>query len=112
MGREYTPLVMIDFQSLRSSLASVFIVQPKESMRGLNGWSEAGYRRRFSLTIATRCFSTSLAVLWATESSSVVSKGTVAAWEDWEARETMVTSMSSLERPLDADPMILISFLR
>jgi glutaredoxin 2 len=36
----------------------------------------------------------------------------MAVWESWEARETMVMSMSSLESPLEADPVILMSFLR
>jgi hypothetical protein len=42
----------------------------------------------------------------------VVASGSMAVWESWEARETMVTSMSSLESPLEADPVILMSFLR
>ena len=50
--------------------------------------------------------------LSAAESSSVVTRGSVAVWESWEARETMVMSMSSLESPLEADPVILMSFLR
>jgi hypothetical protein len=29
----------------------------------------------------------------------VVTKGSVVVWESWEARETMVMSMSSLETP-------------
>jgi hypothetical protein len=53
----------------------------------------------------------SLEVLSAAESSSVVPKGSVAVWESLEARETMVMSMSSLERPLEADPVIRMSFL-
>jgi hypothetical protein len=35
----------------------------------------------------------------------------VAVWDSWEARETMVMSMSALERPLEADLVILMSFL-
>jgi hypothetical protein len=42
-------------------------------------------------------------VLSAAESSSVAAGGSVAVWESWEARETMVMS-ASLERPLAADP--------
>ena len=103
---------MIDFQSLRASLASVSIIPPRERTKGLNGRSEGGCRRRFSLATALRCFSTSLVVLSAAESSSVVASGSVAVWESWEARETMVMSMSSLESPLEADPVILMSFLR
>jgi hypothetical protein len=110
-SREYTPPVMIDFQSLRAFLASVSIIRPIESTNGLNGRSEGGCRRRFSLATELRCFSTSLAVLWAAESPSAAARGSVAVWESWEARETMVMSMSSLERPLEADPMILMSFL-
>jgi hypothetical protein len=53
-----------------------------------------------------------LVVLSVAESSSVVASGSMAVWESWEARETMVTSMSSLESPLEADPVILMSFLR
>lgn len=40
--REYTPPVMIDFQTLRASLAYVSIISPSESTRGLNGLSEGG----------------------------------------------------------------------
>jgi hypothetical protein len=36
----------------------------------------------------------------------------MAVWDSWEARETMVMSMSSLESPLEADPVIRMSFLR
>jgi hypothetical protein len=36
----------------------------------------------------------------------------VAVWEAWEASKTTVMSMPSLERPLVADPGILMSFLR
>jgi hypothetical protein len=54
----------------------------------------------------------SLAVLLAAESLSAAVRGSVAVWEAWEARETMVTSMPSLERPLEADPLILMSFVR
>jgi hypothetical protein len=103
---------MIDFQSLRASLASVSIMPPRESTEGLNGLSDGGCRRGFSRTTALRCFWTSLELLWAAESSSVVAKGKVAVWESWEARETMVMSMSWLERPLAADPMILMSSRR
>jgi hypothetical protein len=35
----------------------------------------------------------------------------VAVWASWEARETMVMSMSSLPSPLEAAPVILMSFL-
>jgi hypothetical protein len=101
---------MIDFQSLRASLASVSIIPPRERMKSLNGQSEGGCRRRFSLATALRCFN-ELAVLSAAE-SSLVTKGSVAVWESWEARETMALSISSLEKPLAADPVILMSFLR
>jgi hypothetical protein len=46
----------------------------------------------------------------AAESPSVV--GSVAVWESWAARETMVMSMSSLENTLEADPVIPMSLLR
>jgi hypothetical protein len=94
---------MIDFQSLRASLASVSIIPPRERTKGLNGRSEGGYRRRFSLATELRCFSTSLEALSAIESSWVASSGSVAVWESWEARERMVMS-ALLERPLAADP--------
>jgi hypothetical protein len=42
----------------------------------------------------------------------VVASGGVAVWESREARETMVMLISSLESPLEADPVILTSFLR
>jgi hypothetical protein len=51
-------------------------------------------------------------VLSIAESSPVVASGSVSVWESWEARETMVMSMSSLESPIEADPVILKSFLR
>ena len=51
-----------------------------------------------------------LAVLLAAESSSVVTKGSVAVCESCEARETMVMSMSSLEMPLETCPMMRMSF--
>jgi hypothetical protein len=90
-SREQTPPFMIDFQSLRASLASVFIVPPRERTKGLKGRSEGGCGRRFSLAMALRYFSTSLAALWAAEPSSVVTsvvtKGSVAVWGTWEARE-------------------------
>jgi hypothetical protein len=44
----------------------------------MNGRSEGGCRRRFSLVTPSRCFSTSLAVLSTSESSSVVGSGSVA----------------------------------
>jgi hypothetical protein len=92
---------MIDFQSLRASLASVSIIPPRERTKGLNGRSEGGCRRLFSLATMLRCFPTSLAALLPTESSSVATEGSVSVWESWEARETMVM-MSSLESPLAA----------
>jgi hypothetical protein len=46
------------------------------------------------------------------ESSPVTARGSVAVWEAWEAKETMVMSMSSLETPLEADPVILMLLLR
>jgi hypothetical protein len=103
---------MIDFQILRASLASVSIIPPRERTKGLNDRSEGGCRRRFSLATALRCLWTSLAVLSAAESSPVETRGNVAVWDSWEARETMVMSMSSLESPLAADPVILMSYLR
>jgi hypothetical protein len=103
---------MIDFQSLRASLASVSITPPRDTTKGLNVRSEGGCRRRFSLATALRCFSTSLALLSSVESPSVATRGSVAVWESCEASETMVMSMSSLESPLAADPVILMSFLR
>jgi hypothetical protein len=77
-SREYTPPVMTDFQSFRASLASISILPPSESTRGLNGRSEAGFQRNLSLAIVPGCFSTSLAVLSAIESSSVAARGSVA----------------------------------
>jgi hypothetical protein len=68
--------------------------------------------RRFSLAIKLRCLSTSLAVLSTPELSSVALPATIVAWEAWEARETMLMSMPSLEMPLVRDPVILMSFLR
>jgi hypothetical protein len=75
-------------------------------------WSVRAFRRRFSRATALRCFPTSLAVLSAAESSSVATRGRVAVWESCDAKETMAMSMSSLESPLGADPVILMSFLR
>jgi hypothetical protein len=103
---------MVDFQSFRASLASVTSIPPRERKNGLNGRSEGGSRRRFSLATALRFFSTNLAVLSAAVSSSVVASGSVAVWESWEAWETMAMSMSSIESPPAADPVILMSFLR
>jgi hypothetical protein len=68
---------MIDFQSFRASLASVSIIPLRESTKALKGRSKGGCRRPFSLATAVRCLSTSLAVFWAGESSSVVAKGNV-----------------------------------
>jgi hypothetical protein len=53
-----------------------------------------------------------LTTLSATESSPVVSSGSVAVWKSWEVREKMAMSMSSLPRPLEADPVILVSSMR
>jgi hypothetical protein len=54
-------------------------------------------------------FSTSLAVLSVAESSSAVTSGSVVVWESCDAKETMAMLIFSLERPLAADPMILMS---
>jgi hypothetical protein len=43
------------------------------------------------------------------ESSTVDTKGSVAVWESCDAKETMAMSMSSLESPLEADPVILMT---
>jgi hypothetical protein len=51
-------------------------------------------------------------VLSAVESSPVATRGGVAFWKSWEASETMAMSMYSLESPLEADPVILVSFPR
>jgi hypothetical protein len=48
--------VMIDFPSLSAFLASVSIIPPRESTRGLNVRPEGGRRRRCSLATALRCF--------------------------------------------------------
>jgi hypothetical protein len=65
---------MIDFHSLRA----FSIIPPRERTRGLNGRSEGGCRRCFSLATVLRCLSTSLAVLWAEESSLMVASSSVA----------------------------------
>jgi hypothetical protein len=103
---------MADFQSFRASLASVSIIPPRERTRSLNGRCEGGCRCRFSLATALRCFSTSLAALWAVEPSPVGTNGSVTVCESWEARDRIAMSMSSFKRPLAADPKILMSFLR
>jgi hypothetical protein len=54
---------MIDFQTFGGSLASVSIVLPMERTEGLNGRSEGGCPRRFSLATALMCYWTSLVVL-------------------------------------------------
>ncbi|RSH80807.1 hypothetical protein EHS25_006976 [Saitozyma podzolica] len=46
------------------------------------------------------------------ESASMAAGGSVAVPEDWEARETMVISMSSLERSLETDLATGLLFLR
>jgi hypothetical protein len=53
-----------------------------------------------------------LAVLSAGVSSSVVPLPREGLWVAWEARETMLMSISSLEMPLVRDPVIPMSFLR
>jgi hypothetical protein len=52
-----------------------------------------------------------MAVLSAAELSSVAPLPREVPWDAWEARETMLMSISSLERPLVRDPVILMSFL-
>jgi hypothetical protein len=87
-SREYFPPVMADFQRSRASLASVSIMPPSESTSVLKGRSEGGCRRRFSIAIVPRCFSTGLAVLSAKESSSMAARDSVAVWEAFDAKGT------------------------
>lgn len=77
-----------------------------EETTGLDDQSEGGCRLLGSLPTALRWFSTSLVVLSAAGSLLVVAKGTIAV-----PRETMVM-WTSLESPLAADQVILMSFLR
>jgi hypothetical protein len=62
--------------------------------------------------MAPRWISISVTGLWAIESASMAAGGSVAVPEDWEARETMVISMSSLERSLETDLATGLLFLR
>jgi hypothetical protein len=50
-----------------------------------------------ALVITLRYFSTSFAICLDAESSSLAFTGSTAVWEIWEAKETTVTLMSSLE---------------
>jgi hypothetical protein len=85
---------MIDFQSLSASLASVSIIPPRERTKGLNGRSEGGCRRRFSLATVLRCFQTSSVVLSVAESSPL-SRALFDEHESWVGLTTGVESSKS-----------------
>jgi hypothetical protein len=59
-------------------MSSYIPLSQREPGLDLHGPSEGMCRRRFSLATALRYPSTSLLTLWAAESSSVVTKGSMA----------------------------------
>jgi hypothetical protein len=100
---------MIDFHSLRASLASDPVSLPRDDTSGRKGRSEGGVLPPFPSSYGFEVFLDDFGGVWAMESSPVTARGSVAVWE---AKETMVMSMSSLETPLEADPVIQMLLLR
>jgi hypothetical protein len=106
-GRFYYGMFVEEWEAVSIRVARV-VVEPDAYLAGSYPTTSASFFPCHGIDVFRDEFGSSSAA----ESSSVVANGKVAVWESWEASETMVISMSSLERPLEADPMILISSRR